>query len=122
MFANMRSSPPSIGSIAHKVVCTMDIHSDSYYSFHISGLLLYAVIPVTINLTINSLQVNPRNYKCEVTSYYLFQLFWYLRLKSPSFTSRIRKKFCKFSNNIQHNSCHSTPYFFYQFHPLVFII
>ena len=28
----------------------MDIHADFYYSIHMSGLLVYAVIPVTIVL------------------------------------------------------------------------
>ena len=58
----------------------MDIHPNSYYSFHISGLLLYAVIPVTINFSINSLQVNPRNYKCEVTSYYLYSIYFWVKI------------------------------------------
>lgn len=39
---------------------------------YISDLLLYAVIPVT-SCSI-SIQVNPRCYKCEVTSYYLEDL------------------------------------------------
>ena len=39
-----------------------------------SDLLLYAVIPVTFVLVNFSIQVNPRCYKCEVTSYYLKNL------------------------------------------------
>ncbi len=49
----------------------MDIHCDFEYS-SLGDHLLYAVIPVTIDISsIISIQVDPRCYKCEVTSYYL---------------------------------------------------
>ena len=50
----------------------MDIHSYIKYTVH-RGLPLYAVIPVTLP-SIVSIQVNPRPYNGEVTSYYLFVL------------------------------------------------
>jgi hypothetical protein len=37
----------------------------------IGDLLLYAVIPVIVIFGKSSIQVNPRCYKCGVTSYYL---------------------------------------------------
>ena len=52
------------------VVFFMDIHSYIKYTVH-RGLPLYAVIPVTLP-SIVSIQVNPRPYNGEVTSYYLF--------------------------------------------------
>ena len=51
------------------VVFFMDIHSYIKYTVH-RGLPLYAVIPVTLP-SIVSIQVNPRPYNGEVTSYYL---------------------------------------------------
>ena len=61
----------SVKTVAAKcVVFFMDIHSYIKYTVH-RGLPLYAVIPVTLP-SIVSIQVNPRPYNGEVTSYYLF--------------------------------------------------
>ena len=51
------------------VVFFMDIHSYIKYTVH-RGLPVYAVIPVALP-SIVSIQVNPRPYNGEVTSYYL---------------------------------------------------
>ncbi len=53
----------------------MDVHSDINCAIiHFDDLHLYAVIPVTLIVTICSIQVNPRFCKSEVITYYLILL------------------------------------------------
>lgn len=69
------------------VVFFMDIHSYIKYTVH-RGLPLYAVIPVALP-SIVSIQVNPRPYNGEVTSYYLLSQISYPQIMvSPLFRKR----------------------------------
>lgn len=69
------------------VVFFMDIHSYIKYTVH-RGLPLYAVIPVALP-SIVSIQVNPRPYNGEVTSYYLPSQISYPQIMvSPLFRKR----------------------------------
>ena len=78
----------SVKAVAAKcVVFFIDIHSYIKYTVH-RGLPLYAVIPVALP-SIVSIQVNPRPYNGEVTSYYLpSQILYPQIMVSPLFRKR----------------------------------
>ena len=69
----------------------MDIHSYIKYTVH-RGLPLYAVIPVALP-SIVSIQVNPRPYNGEVTSYYLLSQISYPQIMvSPLFRKQTQQE------------------------------